>query len=132
MKILNYSKFKKNDSKVYNIAGYSIPGGISTKSIIASVIGVLLINLIAYPIFHHFGVKYFDIAGGKFLVGTIMIVVPIILANVVIRCKINNIPLYEYAIEALKFAIKPKNTSLIGEKGDSSDQHISFKFEDPI
>lgn len=132
MKIFNYSSLKKSEKKVYNIMGYPIPGGIGLNVIIVSLVSVLIFNLIGYPILHLLGIKYFSIANGQFIVGIIMIVMPIIVGCSISKIKIQGISIFDYIIEAIKYAIKPKNTSLLGEKSNDKEEHITFDIDDPI
>lgn len=132
MRIFNYSKFKKNDRRIYNIAGYSIPGGIDVMLLVSALISTVVINIIVFPISRGLGIKYFDLANGSYMFGTIMILAPMVIGGMISKIKIGRIPIYQYVIEGIKYILKPKNQSLKGEKSNNKDEHIIFGIEDPI
>lgn len=132
MRIFNYSKFKRNDRKIYNIAGYSIPGGIDVVLLASALATTIFINLIVYPIANSLDIKYFDFANGSYMFGTLMIILPMILGGMISKVKINKIPIYKYAVEGIKYLLKPKNYSLKGEKCSNKDVSLSFSIDDPI
>jgi len=132
MRIFNYSKFKKNDKRIYNIGGYSIPGGIDVMLLVSALACCILVNLLVYPICKACGVKYFDFANNKYMLGTLMIILPMVAGGMISKMKIKQISLYSYIIEFFKYLSKPKNQSLRGEKSTDHNVTMSFGVDDPI
>ena len=100
---------------------------------LASAVGMaVVINIIFFPLLTAVGVKYFDFANGKYMVGTLMIILPMVAGGMVSKMKIKKIPIYQYVIEGIKYLSKPKNQSLRGEKSNNTDLKMTFGIDDPI
>ena len=132
MKIFNYSKLRKNENKIYNIGGYSIPGGLDVTVFASAILTTAIMNIIGYPIIKALGFKYFDFSSGNYFLGFFMIFFPLVGGGSLAKIKIQNTTIFRYAMSAVKYIFKKKNSSLIGEKGNNKKEHIYFKIEDPL
>lgn len=129
--LYNYTSVKKMETKLYNIGGYSIPGGISIQFMIIFVINEILFNVIGICISKAANIPYINISTGEYTFGMIFVIFPIFISLFESFYKIQQYSFFEYIANVIEVLISPKNVSL-REKSNNTNYKEVFKIDDPL